>query len=513
MANRESKALRVIRKVEELTLTEGPLAGKPFRLDGWQKKFIKGAFKRGVRQASLSVARGGGKTCLAAGLACASAPGGPLHVPRGQTIIAAAGHRQAGICFDHVLAFTRARIDRDGLRLRGTKGRWGVRRCPARLELEDHETGWRCVAVPLNPETAHGLAPTLIIADEVAQWQSQQAQQMWNALRTSQGKQKDCLMLSISTFPSDPQNPMRKLLEHPPEDAYVQIHRAEDNQLTEANLKLANPSWRERPELWRAVRSEMEEARRESYPSGFLAYRMNRGALENQRDFLIPMSIWEGLDRDAPAEGDCFWGIDLGGGTAMSAAAAYWPDTGRLDAVAMVGGAVSLEERAVNDSVPVEDYALMRDRGELIEVPGVNMPPASALFTLALGRWGRPVALAADMYRKAEHHDGLAAAGVPVLPSFRGMGAKDGAEDVHEFQTAVLNGRVRPRENFLLDRALSCAMVRHTVTAQQVAVKTPGVPDDAAVAATLAVSLGERRVRAANAHARTGNPFMAVGLS
>ena len=64
---------------ENLTLTQGHRAGHPFRLFGWQRKFCRGAFRRGVKRAGLSLARGPGKTTLIAGIATAAiAPGGPL---------------------------------------------------------------------------------------------------------------------------------------------------------------------------------------------------------------------------------------------------------------------------------------------------------------------------------------------------------------------------------------------------------------------------------------------------
>src|SRR5512143_226981 len=69
-----SRAERVIKFVETLPVTAGPLAGTTLKLRAWQKKFIRAVYKttktgdRLVRTAVLSVARKNGKTQLAAAL-------------------------------------------------------------------------------------------------------------------------------------------------------------------------------------------------------------------------------------------------------------------------------------------------------------------------------------------------------------------------------------------------------------------------------------------------------------
>ena len=65
-----------------LTVTQGRLAGQPFHVLPWERRFIKGAFGLGVVEAALSVGRGNGKSSLVAGLG-AAALDGPLAVSRG----------------------------------------------------------------------------------------------------------------------------------------------------------------------------------------------------------------------------------------------------------------------------------------------------------------------------------------------------------------------------------------------------------------------------------------------
>ena len=69
-----SRAERVIRFVETLPCTAGPLAGTTLKLRTWQKRFIRAVYKtdkagnRPTRTAVLCVARKNGKTQLAAAL-------------------------------------------------------------------------------------------------------------------------------------------------------------------------------------------------------------------------------------------------------------------------------------------------------------------------------------------------------------------------------------------------------------------------------------------------------------
>ena len=51
-----------------LTVSQGRLAGQPFKVLPWQRRFVTGAFTPGTQSAALSVARGNGKTAFVAGI-------------------------------------------------------------------------------------------------------------------------------------------------------------------------------------------------------------------------------------------------------------------------------------------------------------------------------------------------------------------------------------------------------------------------------------------------------------
>ena len=117
-----------------------------------------------------------------------------------------------------------------------------------------------------------------------------------------------------------------------------------------------------------------------------------------------------------------------------------------------------------------------------------------------------PSAVATDRYRADELLQVLEASALPVCPlSERGMGFKDGAEDLRQFVHAVLDGRCTPRPSLLLRTAMAEA---RTVSDPAGNVKlskgTQGgrrgvARDDAVAAAVLAVSEGLRQAAAAAA--------------
>ena len=53
--------------IENLVISQGRYAGQKFKLLGWQKRYLRGAFKPGVMDAALSLARGGGENNLHGG--------------------------------------------------------------------------------------------------------------------------------------------------------------------------------------------------------------------------------------------------------------------------------------------------------------------------------------------------------------------------------------------------------------------------------------------------------------
>ena len=146
-------------------------------------------------------------------------------------------------------------------------------------------------------------------------------------------------------------------------------------------------------------------------------------------------------------------GIDLGTNAAMSAASAYFK-SGELEAVACFPELPSLAERGLGDGVG-DLYQRMARRGELFQA-GRRVSDVPALLREVLDRWGRPVAVVCDRWRVAELRQALEGAAFPVAAMVeRGMGFRDGGQDVRDFRAAVLGDRVRPSQSLLLRSALA----------------------------------------------------------
>jgi len=91
--------------LETLKVPEGPKAGEPLRLAGFQRQFVTGAFGEGVNVACLSIGRGNAKTALAAGTALGSLMGVWDDQPRREIILAARNRDQAKAAFQFLVGF------------------------------------------------------------------------------------------------------------------------------------------------------------------------------------------------------------------------------------------------------------------------------------------------------------------------------------------------------------------------------------------------------------------------
>ena len=123
---------------------------------------------------------------------------------------------------------------------------------------------------------------------------------------------------------------------------------------------------------------------------------------------------------------------------------------------------------------------------------------------MALDRFGPPSVIVCDRYREPELRQELEAAAIPgpCDLTVRGMGFKDGGQDVREFRRAVLDGRVKVRPSLLLRAALGGAIVvtdpagNAKLAKQGQGGRRQHHRDDTAAAAILAISEGLRRASA-----------------
>ena len=203
-----ARAQRVIQFIETLTIPSGVGQGGPFILRPWQQDFIRDIYepivseterRRVVRRAILSVARKNGKTALIAALALAHLVG-PEQVPNGEIYSAANEREQAAIVFRVAAQMVRAEPE---LMAR-------LRVVDSTKTIANYSNGSFYRAISAEAGTKHGLNPTVVIYDELAQAKNRN---LYDVLDTSMGARLEPLFVTISTQSNDPEHILSKLID------------------------------------------------------------------------------------------------------------------------------------------------------------------------------------------------------------------------------------------------------------------------------------------------------------
>ena len=495
MAHSDGTAAAVLGYLGGLTLAGGDHDGERFVVLPWEQKFVRGAFAVSG-PAALSVARGNGKSALVAGIATAVVdPDGPLHGPRREAVAVASSFAQSRVIFEDVLCFLRARHDLSDRKL------WRLQDSANNALVEYRPTGARCRTLGSDPARAHGLRPALALLDEPAQWDPAKTDRMVAAIRTGLGKVPRSKLITLGTRPASAEHWFAKLLAG--QAAYSQCHAAgaDDPPFHRRTWAKANPSINHLPSLAEKIHEEAQSARQDSgLLAAFRALRLNLGTADAEVQTLLDVGLWQSIEGEAERAGPVVWGVDLGTSAAQSAVAAFWPATGRLEALAAFPGEPSLAERGLRDGVG-RLYVECASRGELLTLGG-HAVSVGELLAAALDRFGRPVSVSSDRWREPELRDGLKAAGVPLAALvLRGQGFKDGGADVREFRRGCAEDRVHPAPSLLLASAMAEARtVSDPAGNSKLSKGCEGgrrhrARDDAAAAAVLAVAAGLRRAR------------------
>lgn len=503
----KSPGMRAIQFLGLLRVPQGRKAGKPIKLADFQRKFVKGAFSKGVEIGVLSIGRGNAKTALAAGLALAELVGAldENPQPRREIIFAARNRDQARIAFNFVLDFI------DGL-TEADQALFTIRR-GSKLEIEFEGNGGglaRCI--PADGKSILGGAPTLAIMDERAAWEREKGDNLENAILSGLGK-RDGRALIISTSAADDTNTFSRWLDEPPPGSYVQEHRppfglpADDLD----SLLMANPGASEgigSSPQWLTKAARIAIARGGAALSTFRNLNRNERVSIENKSVLVTVDEWlsaEVSPDELPArEGPCILGVDLGGSRSMSAAAFYWPDTGRLEALGTFPNYPSLRDRGEADAVSGR-YLEMHERGELSVLGENTVPPGPWLAEIVRQLDGiQPACIVGDRFRHAEFSEAMNGAGLARVPFiWRGFGWKDGAEDIERFRRALFDGDVKVMPSLLLRFAFADAVTLIDPAGNAKLAKGRALGRiDAAAAAVLAVSQGARMKAAPQRKAR-----------
>src|SRR5262245_44250771 len=108
------KASHAIDAIERLRIPQGPLAGEPVCLAGFQRQFVERLLADGISVGCRSVGRENGKSALAAGLALTHRIGGWDAQPQREVTIAARTRDQGAVSFCFCRSFVEAMRELSG---------------------------------------------------------------------------------------------------------------------------------------------------------------------------------------------------------------------------------------------------------------------------------------------------------------------------------------------------------------------------------------------------------------
>ena len=370
----KTRAAKVIAFIESLPITSGIHAGKPFRLRPWQKKIIRAMYrtvrkKRVVRTALITMPRKNGKSALAAGLALCHLLG-PEAEQRGQVFSAAADREQAAIIFREMEAIILAIPEFE-------------ERCHIQSfhkQITDFETGTVYRAMSADARKAHGLSPSFMIYDELAQAKDRE---LYDNLVTGTGARAEPLMVVISTQSPDPHHIMSELVDYaldiengtlPPDPSfYGCVYAAPDDAdaWDEKVWRACNPAlndFRSLPEMKQfAEQAKRIPTKENVFRNLYLNQRVDAEAR------FINSADYDGCVREIPdlSGRPCYGGLDLSSTQDLTAFVLCFPpvEDGEPYWVLPFAWVPSdaIRERSKADRVP---YDLWRNQGHIEPITG-----------------------------------------------------------------------------------------------------------------------------------------------
>lgn len=481
--------------LETLRIPEGPLAGQQLRLAPFQKQFVDGALAPQNDTAVLSVGRGNAKSALSSGLALGALLGIWDGQPRRDIIIAARTRDQARVAWQFAEGFSQSLPEEMQKRLT-------FRRSP-RLEIAYEDDGGEHVlrAIAADGKSALGTAPNMVLMDERGHWSIDKGDALEHALMTGLGKRGGRALL-ISTSAPDDAHPFSRWIDEPPAGCHVQEHRpapglpADD----EPSLLIANPGAQHGVGAsleWLKASADRAIARGGSSLSAFRLLNRNERVSGENRDVLLTLDQWLACESEPlpAASGPLIIGLDLGGSASMTAVAFYWPETGRFEAHGWFPSIPGLADRGAADGVGGR-YEIMKDSGELSTLGERTVPVRAWVADVMTRAQGFQVAaLVCDRYKQAEFSEALQAEGVSVPVVWRGMGFRDGGEDVERFRRAAFDRKIVSEESLLVRSAMADAVCLRDPAGNAKLAKARSLGRiDAASAAVLAIGEGMRMI-------------------
>ena len=462
-----------------LIVPSGPLRGENFKLPEWQSNFINEALKPGIREAALCVARKNGKTGLVAAI-CLMYLAGPLNRPDWRGIV-------TSLTADLAIELKNAILL--------TAKESGIALIDKKSPRPGSITGFNGAYVQIlaaDKGTGHAKGADLAIIDEAGLLQENQ-RGLWNAMLSSTSGRDGKLML-ISILGD---GPMMAELRERQDDPAVCWHgyttELTDDFEDEKIWHQANPGLKDGIKSFNYMKDTARRAAANTADmAAFRAYDLN-SPTNPDRELLVTMEQYKECKKTPPSrKGPCVIGIDLGGSSSMTAAAAYWPEVDRLEVKCALPGIPDIHSRSMSDGVG-NRYQRMVDEGTLKIYPGVRTTPVQYFLEDFILDKDNVVALVADRYRQSEAEDVFNKLNLIAPAIWRGQGWQDASQDVRAFQRAVISRRLRVGQNLALESAIAESALAIDPAGNQKLDKSRAKSRiDAASAAVLAVGEGER---------------------
>ena len=417
----------------------------------FQKPFMRAATSPEYTSANLSLARGNGKSTLAAHLLTrVLTPSDPLFRAGSESILLSGSIEQCRIVFRMVRQNLGDSPDytyldsgtRAGITHRGTKTR-----------LKIHGS---------NAKTAFGLVGVqYVVWDEPGASEVNAGQMLQDAIETAQGKPDSPLkIIRIGTLAPATGGFWHDIINRGSYGrTYVQVLQGQRKTWDSWHtIRKANPLTAVSADFRKTLLEERDEARKDSrLKARFLSYRLNLPTAD-EATMLLTLPDWERVERRPLAErqGKPIISVDLGAGRAWSAAVATWK-TGRVEALALAPGIPSIEAQEKRDRVPAGSYRKLVETGRLMIAHGLRVQTAKQLMDAAFAMWGKPAHVIADRFQIKTLAD--ATNGVKLID--RVTRWSEASEDIRATRKMALDGpmTVEPESRPLLAASLAHALV------------------------------------------------------
>ena len=340
-----------------------------------------------------------------------------------------------------------------------------------------------------------------IFADEPGSWEARGGSLLWDALRTSLGKQSGQRLILIGTrAPSAADSWWPILLETGSgPGTHIEVRTAPDGAPWDAwsTIRAVNPMVMLNSSLRTTILRERDEARRnDALRPAFEAYRLNR-QVDVRTEVLIAADAWRRVEaRPVPErEGRPLVGVDVGAERSWSGAFCLWRN-GRVEAYALCPGVPDLAERERQDAVPAGLYQRLADDGVLIVDEGRRMGRIEVLVDHLFTAGIRPTTIYCDRFLLGQLTDAVSGR-APIVP--RRTRWSESSEDIASFRRMAVDGplAISPVCRALVRVGLSAAAVRSDDQGGVRLIKrqTLRSRDDIAVAGVLAAGGWQRSLQ------------------